>query len=192
MFFVPCPVSLIEGGVLNLSRFRPLPTRVGVHTSVLAPPNRQHLRNAIEALLRLHPSCLMTGWPQGVAAPGGVGGGISPPPQPQTGRASFQASGFPDVSQLGKASARSHSLLWTTSTFIGNPPDWRTLPQSKTKHPAALCHVAGFPNLGLLRRLRHPSASSVKPEPTIVGLVARSPYSDGLPWFPCWHSSIHV
>jgi hypothetical protein len=53
----------------------------------------------------------------------GVGGGVAPPPQPQTGRASFQASGFPDVSRLGNASARSHSLLWITSTFIGNPSD---------------------------------------------------------------------
>ena len=30
----------------------------------------------------------------------GVGRGISPRPQPQTGRASFQASGFPDNSML--------------------------------------------------------------------------------------------
>ena len=30
---------------------------------------------------------------------GGVGRGISPRPQPQTGRASFQASGFPDESK---------------------------------------------------------------------------------------------
>ena len=40
------------------------------------------------------------GWPRAVARPGGVGGGnFHPPPQPQNGRASFQASGFPDVSQ---------------------------------------------------------------------------------------------
>ncbi len=32
--------------------------------------------------------------------PSGVGRGIAPRPQPQTGRAGFQASGFPDDSTL--------------------------------------------------------------------------------------------
>ncbi len=45
-----------------------------------------------------------------------VGGGISPPPQPQTGRASFQASGFPVVSQrLAAVLSLWHSRhkIWT-------------------------------------------------------------------------------
>jgi hypothetical protein len=70
----------------------------------------------------------------------------------------------------------SHNLLWTTSTFIENPPDFQfgvrseigrflgaTLLRSKTTLPVALRHAIGFPNLGLLRRLRHSLASSVKP-----------------------------
>ena len=69
-------------------------------------------------------------------------GEFHPPPQPQTGRASFPASGFPDCLDRGTLSTRSHAgaihcgclcfrccwdgfhnLLWTTSTFIENPPD---------------------------------------------------------------------
>ena len=42
---------------------------------------------------------------------------------------------------------------------------------NKTTSPAALRHVAGFPNLGLLRRLRHSFVSSVKPGPAEVGLA---------------------
>src|SRR5271170_5899166 len=42
----------------------------------------------------------------------GVGRGISPRPQPQTGRAGFQASGFPDNSTLIRASAE---VLWCPS-----------------------------------------------------------------------------
>lgn len=51
--------------------------------------------------------------------PGGVGGGIAPPPTPQTGLASFQASGFPDVSQRPSAVFsrwQSRHRIWT---FVG-------------------------------------------------------------------------
>lgn len=37
---------------------------------------------------------------------------------------------------------------------------WRTHPPSKTILPASLCHVDGFPALGLLRTLRHPAVST--------------------------------
>ena len=44
---------------------------------------------------------------------------------------------------------------------------------SETKHPAALRHVVGFPNLRLLRRLRHPSASLLS---WVVTVIRESKY----------------
>jgi hypothetical protein len=64
------------------------------------------------------------------------------------------------------------------------------IPHPNTNHPAPLRHVAGFPDLRLLRVLRHSAASSVGalvgPK---TGLAVRLPYSAELPWFPCWHSN---
>ena len=77
---------------------------------------------------------------QGLAASttakaGGVGRGTAPRPQPQTGRASFQASGFPDDSTLLRASAE---VLRCSS---GSLQIWRTPRFSSTNHPAPLRHV---------------------------------------------------
>ena len=156
-------------------------------------------------------------WPWGITPPGGVGRGVSPRPQPQTGRASFPsirlsrcfstagnaavlghmpprsiAAGASDPSDSGLVprsdlQGRAECLILCASDVAATVPTVsseqlphssrtlsinKTRPSLRTKHPAALRHVVGFPNLGLLRRLRHPSASSVKPASTIVDLVA--------------------
>ena len=73
----------------------------------------------------------------------GVGGGVAPPPQPQTGRASFPASGFPDclgcwtAAALGRA--RSQSVPAGASML---PMLLKLFPQSSLDH----CHVHREPS----------------------------------------------